>query len=149
MPESETLVVFRILDVLAKARDFGRALPVEKIAGAAHLDRSSAERCMNLLKYARAVRAEVTPTRPPEYSLTRYGLERLIGGRAPLPTASPQPDTIRGAVVTRISGRNLSAFPAEFARSGMSIRLQRPVGSVHSQLNSSASNSHRTQVIAG
>jgi hypothetical protein len=31
MPESETLVVFRILAVLAKARDLGQALPVERV----------------------------------------------------------------------------------------------------------------------
>jgi DNA-binding IclR family transcriptional regulator len=80
MPESETLVVFRILGVLAKARDVGHALPVEEIADAAHLGRPKAEHYMSLLKHARAVRAVVTPTQPRGYSLTRYGLERLIGG---------------------------------------------------------------------
>lgn len=79
MPESETLVVFRILGVLAKARDLGRAMPVEQIADAAHLGRPYAERYMNVLERARAVRAEVTAAHPPEYSLTRYGLERLVG----------------------------------------------------------------------
>ena len=82
MPESETLVVFRILGVLAKARDLGHALPVDKIADAAHLGRPNTERYMNMLEHARAVRAQVTPTQPPEYSLTRYGLERLVGGCA-------------------------------------------------------------------
>jgi DNA-binding IclR family transcriptional regulator len=82
MPESETLVVFRILAVLAKARDLGHALPVEKIADAAHLGRPNAERYMNVLEHAGAVRAEVTPTQSPEYSLTRYGLGRLVGGCA-------------------------------------------------------------------
>jgi DNA-binding IclR family transcriptional regulator len=82
MPESETLVVFRILGVLAKARDLGHALPVNAIADAAHLGRPNAERYMNMLEHARAVRAKVTPTQPPEYSLTRYGLERLAGGCA-------------------------------------------------------------------
>jgi DNA-binding IclR family transcriptional regulator len=82
MPESETQVVFRILGVLAKARDLGHALPVNEIADAAHLGRPNAERYMNMLEHARAVRAEVTPTQPPEYSLTRYGLERLVGGCA-------------------------------------------------------------------
>jgi hypothetical protein len=83
MPESETQVVFRILGVLAKARDLGHALPVNEIADAAHLGRPNAERYLNMLKHARAVRAEVTPpTQPPEYSLTRYGLERLVGGCA-------------------------------------------------------------------
>jgi DNA-binding IscR family transcriptional regulator len=79
MPESETLVVFRILGVLAKARDVGHALPVEEIADAAHLGRPHAEHYLNLLKHARAVRAVVTPAQPPAYSLTRYGLDRLIG----------------------------------------------------------------------
>jgi DNA-binding IclR family transcriptional regulator len=80
MPESETLVVFRILGVLAKARDLGHALPVDEIADAAHLGRSNAERYMYMLERARAVRAEATPTQTPEYRLTRYGLERLVGG---------------------------------------------------------------------
>jgi DNA-binding IclR family transcriptional regulator len=79
MPESETLVVFRILGVLAKARALGHALPVEEIADAAHLGRPNAERYMNILEHAGAVRAAVTPVQAPEYSLTRYGLERLVG----------------------------------------------------------------------
>jgi predicted transcriptional regulator len=82
MPESETLVVFRILGVLAKARDLGHALPVEKIADAAQLGRRNAERYMNVLEHAGAVRAQVIPTQPPQYSLTRYGLGRLAGGCA-------------------------------------------------------------------
>ncbi len=80
MPESETLVVFRILGVLAKARDLGHALPVDEIANAAHLGRPNAEHYMNILKHAGAVRAEAAPTNLPEYSLTKYGLERLVGG---------------------------------------------------------------------
>src|SRR5271167_121718 len=51
--------------------------------GVAHLGRPIAERYMNMLEYARTVRAEVTPTQPREYSLTRYGLQRLVGGCAP------------------------------------------------------------------
>jgi DNA-binding IclR family transcriptional regulator len=82
MPESETLVVFRILGVLAKARDLGHALPVEEIADAAHLGRPQAEHFMSLLEHAGAVRAEVTPSRHPEYNLTRYGLQRLVGACA-------------------------------------------------------------------
>ena len=80
MPESETLVVFRILGVLAEARNLGRAMPVEEIADAVHLGRPNAERYMNVLEHARAVRTKVTPTQPLTYSLTRYGLERLVGG---------------------------------------------------------------------
>jgi len=82
MPESETLIVFRILGVLAKARDLGHALPVDEIADAAHLGRPNAERYMNMLEHARTVRVEVPPTQPPEYSLTRYGLGRLVRGSA-------------------------------------------------------------------
>jgi DNA-binding IclR family transcriptional regulator len=78
MPESETLVVFRILRVLARARGLGHALPVEEIADAAHLGRPNAQRYMNILEHALAVRAKLTPTQTPEYSLTRYGLERLV-----------------------------------------------------------------------
>jgi DNA-binding IclR family transcriptional regulator len=77
MAESETLVVFRILGVLAKARDLGHALPIQEIAEAAHLGRPNADRYMHLLEHARAVRAKVTPTQTTEYSLTRYGLQRL------------------------------------------------------------------------
>jgi hypothetical protein len=82
MPECETLVVFRILGVLAKACNLGQALPVARIADAAHLGRPNAERYINMLEHARAVRAEVTALQPPAYSLTRYGLERLRGGSA-------------------------------------------------------------------
>jgi DNA-binding IclR family transcriptional regulator len=82
MPESETLVVFRILGVLAKARSLGHALPIEQIAEAVRLGRPNAERYMHVLEHARAVRANVTPAQPPQYSLTRYGLERLTGGCA-------------------------------------------------------------------
>jgi hypothetical protein len=81
MPESETLVVFRILGVLAKARNLGQALPIEEIADAVHLGRHNAQRYMNILEHARAVRAKVTATQPATYSLTRYGLDRLVARR--------------------------------------------------------------------
>jgi DNA-binding IclR family transcriptional regulator len=82
MPESETIVVFRILGVLAKARDLDHALVLDEIADAAHLGRRHAERYMTVLEQAGAVRAEATPAHPPGYSLTRYGLERLVGASA-------------------------------------------------------------------
>jgi len=82
MPESETLVVFRILGVLAKARDLDHALVLEEIADAAHLGRRHAESYMTVLEQAGAVRPEASPTRPPGYCLTRYGLERLNGASA-------------------------------------------------------------------
>lgn len=82
MPESETTVVFRILGVLAKARDLEHAMALDEIADAAHLARRSAERYMTVLERAGAVRAEAAATRPAGYSLTRYGLERIVGASA-------------------------------------------------------------------
>ena len=82
MPESETLVVFRILEVLAKARDLDHALVLDEIAGAAHLGRRNAESYMTVLEQAGAVRPEASATHPPGYCLTRYGLERLVGSPA-------------------------------------------------------------------
>jgi hypothetical protein len=37
---------------------------------------------MTVLEQAGAVRPEASPTRPPGYCLTRYGLERLVGASA-------------------------------------------------------------------
>ena len=79
MPESETTVVFRILGVLAQARDLDHALVLDEIADAAHLVTRHAERYMTVLERAGAVRAEPTPARIRGYTLTRYGLERLVG----------------------------------------------------------------------
>ena len=79
MPESETIVVFRILGVLAKARNIEHALVLDEIADAARLGRRTAQRYMTVLEQAGAVRAEATRVRPPGYTLTRYGLERLAG----------------------------------------------------------------------
>jgi DNA-binding IclR family transcriptional regulator len=82
MPECETVEVFRILGVLAKARDLNHALVLDEIADAAHLGRLHAERYIAVLEQAGAVRAEATPARPPGYSLTKYGLERFVGASA-------------------------------------------------------------------
>ena len=82
MPESETMVVFRILGVLAKARDLEHALALDEIADAAYLGRSNAKRYMTVLEQAGAVRAAATAARPQGYCLTRYGLERLVGTSA-------------------------------------------------------------------
>jgi DNA-binding IclR family transcriptional regulator len=87
MPETETQVVFRILGVLAKARAFDHALVLNEIADAAHLGKGHAERYMTVLEQAGAVRAKATPALPPQYSLTRYGLERLVGASGSIPTA--------------------------------------------------------------
>jgi hypothetical protein len=79
MPESETTVVFRILGVLAQARDLDHALVLDEIADAAHLVTRHAEHYMTVLEQAGAVRAEPTHARIRGYTLTRYGLERLVG----------------------------------------------------------------------
>jgi DNA-binding IscR family transcriptional regulator len=79
MPESETLVVYRILGMLAKARSHGRALPLDAIAEAAPLRRPHADHFMNVLEHARVVRAEMGPKAPLGYRITQYGLERLSG----------------------------------------------------------------------
>ena len=81
MPESETVVVFRILGVLAQGRDLD-ALALDEIADAAHLGKRHAERYMTVLEQAGAVRAQANPCRPRAYSLTRYGLGRLVGASA-------------------------------------------------------------------
>ena len=82
VPQSETTVVFQILEVLAKARDVHHALVVDEIADAMHLNRERVERYMDVLQRAGTVRAEAAPPRSPSYSLTRYGLERLTGAVA-------------------------------------------------------------------
>jgi predicted transcriptional regulator len=76
MPESETVVVFRILGVLA---DRDGAMELNDIANAARLDQRHTERFMEVLEHAGAVNAEATPTRSPGYTLTGYGLARLVG----------------------------------------------------------------------
>jgi DNA-binding IclR family transcriptional regulator len=79
VPETETAVVFRILGVLAEAREVDHALALEEIANATHLQKRNVERYMDVLQRAGAVRAEATPPCSPGYSLTPYGLERLTG----------------------------------------------------------------------
>ena len=77
MPESETVLVFRILGVLAKCRDLDHGLAVEAIAGEAHLGRAQTEYFMRVLERAGAIRADGHSTVEPGYRLTRYGSERL------------------------------------------------------------------------
>lgn len=81
MPESETAVVFRILGVLAEARDVEHALVLDEIVSATHLNKRHVERYMDVLQRAGAVRAEAVPARSLSYSLTRYGLARLTGNQ--------------------------------------------------------------------
>jgi DNA-binding IclR family transcriptional regulator len=82
MPESETTIVFRILGVLAKARELDHTLALDEIADAAHLARGHAEGYMTVLEQAGAVRADASPAHPPGYILTKYGLARLVGASA-------------------------------------------------------------------
>jgi hypothetical protein len=79
MPETETTVLFRILGVLAQARDLDHAMALDKIADAAHLVTRHAECYMTVLEQAGTVRAEANPARLRGYTFTRYGLERLVG----------------------------------------------------------------------
>jgi predicted transcriptional regulator len=77
VPESETLVVFKILGVLAKARDLDHAVVLDEIADKLCLGKRSVEHYMRVLQQAGAVRAEAGTPNAPSYSLTKYGLERL------------------------------------------------------------------------
>jgi|SRR5580658_3101066 hypothetical protein len=81
MGDSETSVVYKILGVLAAARNLGHGLPIHEIADAARIGRPSVEHYLNLLKHAGAVRAEVNSAQTAEYCLTQYGCDRLVGGR--------------------------------------------------------------------
>jgi predicted ArsR family transcriptional regulator len=82
VPESETVVVYRILGVLEKARDLNQTPVLDEIADTLHLGKHQVEHYMAMLQQAGAVRAEATPQLPPSYSLTRYGHERFTGGSA-------------------------------------------------------------------
>jgi predicted ArsR family transcriptional regulator len=77
VPESETVVVFKILGVLAKARDVDHPLVADEIADALCLGKRRVEHFMTVLQQVGAVRAEAEPSHPPTYSLTRYGVERF------------------------------------------------------------------------
>jgi DNA-binding IclR family transcriptional regulator len=82
VPESDTVVVFKILGVLAKARALDHALVAEEIANALCLGKPRVEQYMTVLQQAGAVQAVAEPLHPPTYTLTRYGLGRLAVGRA-------------------------------------------------------------------
>jgi DNA-binding IscR family transcriptional regulator len=76
MPDSGTVIVFKILGVLANARHGGHALVLDEIAAALSLGKPRLEQYMAVLQRAGAVRAEAGHLAA-GYSLTRYGLERL------------------------------------------------------------------------
>jgi DNA-binding IclR family transcriptional regulator len=77
MPDSGTVIVFKILGVLANARHGGHVLHVDEIAAALRLGKPRVEQYMAMLQRAGAVRAEAGHTAAVSYSLTRYGLTRL------------------------------------------------------------------------
>ena len=77
MPDSGTVIVFKILGVLANARHGGHALHVDEIATALSLGRPRVEQYMVMLQRAGAVRADAEHTAAASYSLTRYGMARL------------------------------------------------------------------------
>jgi DNA-binding IscR family transcriptional regulator len=77
MPDSGTVIVFKILGVLANARHGGHALLVDEIAVALCLGKPRVEQYLTVLQRAGAVRAEAGPSPAAGYRLTRYGLERL------------------------------------------------------------------------
>jgi hypothetical protein len=77
MPESETVVVFKILGILSKACAVDHALVLDEIAGEAHLERRQTEHFVRVLEQAGAIRADSAAAIAPGYRLTRYGRERL------------------------------------------------------------------------
>ena len=77
MPDSGTVIVFKILGVLANARHGGHAVLVHDIAAALSLDKPRVERYLSMLQRAGAVRAETGLAASAGYSLTPYGLTRL------------------------------------------------------------------------
>jgi DNA-binding IclR family transcriptional regulator len=77
VPESDTAVVFRILEVLGEARDLNRAPALDDIADTLHLGKLQVEHYMTVLQDVGVVRADASSRRPPSYSLTSYGLQRL------------------------------------------------------------------------
>ena len=82
MPESDTLLVFKILTVLARESACGRALPLEQISGAMQMRDLQAERYLTMLHQFGVVRAEQSAQHPPSYRLTRYGLQRMAAATA-------------------------------------------------------------------
>lgn len=81
MADCGTVVVFRILGMLAQARTVGHALALEEIASALSLGREPVAQYLAVLQQAGAVRAESRPSHPAAYSLTQYGLDRVSGKR--------------------------------------------------------------------
>ena len=73
MPDSGTVIVFKILGVLASV---GHPLVLGEIAKAVSLGKPRVEQYMNVLQRAGAVRADAGSS-DASYTLTRYGMERL------------------------------------------------------------------------
>ena len=82
MADCGTVIVFRILGMLAQARTVGHAPVLDEIATTLALGRRRVEQYLAVLQQAGAVRAEAGVAHAASYSLTRYGLERVGGRRA-------------------------------------------------------------------
>lgn len=77
MPESETVLVFKILAVLARAGTDDHALPLEQIAEAMRMKDLQAQHYLTVLNTVGVVQTEDSSLHSPRYRLTRYGLKRL------------------------------------------------------------------------
>ena len=84
MADCGTVIVFKILDVLAQARTTGHPVMVNEIADALSLSQEPVEQYMAVLQRAGAVRAEAGASLHAGYTLTPYGLGRIGAGRANL-----------------------------------------------------------------
>jgi DNA-binding IclR family transcriptional regulator len=82
MPESDTMQVFKILTVLARAGAHDHAVPLDQIAQAARMKDPQAQCYLTVLHNVGVVRAEDSSLHTPQYRLTHYGLERLEVARA-------------------------------------------------------------------
>jgi DNA-binding IclR family transcriptional regulator len=112
MLESDTVLVFRILGVLARAGAHDHPLPLEQIAEAVRMRDLQARHYLTVLHNVGVVRAEDSSVPTPRYRLSRYGLERLETARAretPLNRHRRHDDG--GGDATRGDGNNLRHDP--------------------------------------
>jgi DNA-binding IclR family transcriptional regulator len=77
MPESDTLLVFKILAVLARAGAQNHPLALHQIAEAMRMKDQQAQHYLTVLDKVGVVRAEDSSLQSTRYSLTHYGLKRL------------------------------------------------------------------------
>jgi DNA-binding IclR family transcriptional regulator len=76
VPESETVVVFKILGALAGADGSDHGLGLDEIVDAVHLGKRHVVHYMAVLQLAGAVRVQ-SAAHPTCYTLTKYGLARI------------------------------------------------------------------------